>query len=73
MKNIVNYLDEYSEEHVYENSKNRRIGMKEYIKANRKASREEEIAAYGHPINHNRVWKSKKDYNRKQKHKKQWE
>lgn len=41
----------------------------EYIKANRKASREEEISKYGHPISYKRVFRSKKDYNRKFKHK----
>lgn len=43
--------------------------VEEYIKANRRASRNEEINAYGHPLSFNRVWKSKKDYSRKQKHK----
>ena len=42
---------------------------KEYIKANRRASRNEEIDAYGHSLSFNRTWKSKKDYSRKQKHK----
>lgn len=43
--------------------------VEEYIKANRRASRNEEINAYGHPLSFNRTWKSKKDYSRKQKHK----
>ena len=43
---------------------------KDYIKANRRASRNEEIDAYGHSLSFNRTWKSKKDYSRKQKHKK---
>lgn len=43
--------------------------VEEYIKANRKASRNEEINAYGHSLSFNRTWKSKKDYSRKQKHK----
>ena len=42
-----------------------RITQDYYIKANRKASREAEIAAYGHPICHKRVHKSKKIYDRK--------
>ena len=42
---------------------------KEYIKANRRASRNEEINTYGHSLSFNRTWKSKKDYSRKQKHK----
>ena len=43
--------------------------VEEYIKANRRASRNEEINAYGHSLSFNRTWKSKKDYSRKQKHK----
>ena len=45
--------------------KNLRITQDDYIKANRKASREAEIAAYGHPLCHKRVHKSKKVYDRK--------
>lgn len=41
----------------------------DYIKANRKASREEEIAAHGHPLPKHRVEISKKVYSRKKKHK----
>lgn len=37
----------------------------DYIKANRKASREAEIEMYGHPICHKRVHKSKRAYDRK--------
>lgn len=43
--------------------------VEEYIKANRRVSRNEEINAYGHSLSFNRIWKSKKDYSRKQKHK----
>ena len=43
--------------------------VEDYIKANRRASRNEEINAYGHSLSFNRTWKSKKDYSRKQKHK----
>ena len=43
--------------------------IEDYIKANRRASRNEEIDAYGHILSFNRIWKSKKDYSRKQKHK----
>ena len=43
--------------------------VEEYIKANRRASRNEEIRAYGHSLSLNRICKSKKDYSRKQKHK----
>ena len=43
--------------------------IEDYIKANRRASRNEEIDVYGHSLSFNRTWKSKKDYSRKQKHK----
>lgn len=71
MKNLINYINDYTEESLSCKHRNcGRIGTQEdYIKANRKASREEEIEAHGHPINHNRVWKNKKAYNRKPKHK----
>jgi hypothetical protein len=43
-----------------------RITQEDYIKANRKASREEEIRLYGKQIfNRHAVHKSKKKYNRK--------
>ena len=42
-----------------------KITEQDYIKANRKASREEEIKLYGKPIAHRHVThKSKKTYNR---------
>lgn len=37
----------------------------DYIKANRKGSREAEIENHGHPVSFNRVHVSKKVYNRK--------
>ena len=40
----------------------KRITQDDYIKANRKASREAEIEMYGHPICHQRVHQSKKVY-----------
>ncbi|MDH6312294.1 cyclophilin family peptidyl-prolyl cis-trans isomerase [Parabacteroides sp. PFB2-10] len=40
-------------------------GQLDYIKANRRGSREAEIENHGHPINYNRVQTSKKVYNRK--------
>lgn len=43
----------------------KRITQDDYIKANRKASREAEIEMHGHPICHKRVHESKKVYNRK--------
>ena len=38
--------------------------VEDYIKANRRASRNEEINAYGHSLSFNRTWKSKRDYSR---------
>lgn len=38
------------------------------LKAARKQSREIEIALYGKPICHSNVYKNKKKYTRKQKH-----
>lgn len=43
----------------------KRITERDYIAANRKASREEEIGRYGRPLTHSRVHKSKKAYDRK--------
>lgn len=43
--------------------------VKEYITANRACSRNEELETYGHSLSFNRIWKSKKQYSRKQKHK----
>lgn len=37
----------------------------EYIKANRKGSREAELENHGRPVSHNRIHVSKKVYNRK--------
>ena len=46
--------------------KNLQITQADYIKANRKASREEEIRLYGKQIyNRHIIHKSKKKYNRK--------
>ena len=39
--------------------------LDDYIKAARKGSREAEIEQYGHPLNHRKVFKSKKVYDRK--------
>jgi len=36
----------------------------DYIKANRRGRREAEIGLYGKPLNHTKVWKSKKAYDR---------
>lgn len=43
----------------------KKITGQDYIKASRKGSREAEIELYGHPLNHKRVYVSKKSYNRK--------
>ncbi|MFR9542474.1 MAG: hypothetical protein SNJ29_10050 [Rikenellaceae bacterium] len=45
--------------------KQRKITEQDYLKANRKASREEEIATYGKQITHRtKIQKSKKSYDR---------
>ena len=44
--------------------KNYRITEKDFIIANRRAARMEEIEAYGHPVSYRRVFKSKKVYDR---------
>lgn len=45
--------------------KSPKIGtLDEYVKANKKASREAELETFGHPLNFNRVHRSKKTYNR---------
>lgn len=41
-----------------------RITFDDFIRANRKASREEEIGKFGHPLCHQRIHKSKKVYDR---------
>lgn len=43
----------------------RRITQKDYVKANRKGSREAEIENHGRSISYNRVFQSKKVYDRK--------
>lgn len=42
-----------------------RITREDYLRANRKASREEEIIRHGHPVRIGGVHVSKKVYNRK--------
>lgn len=42
-----------------------KITERDYLKAHRRASRQEEIAAHSHPISLKRVHKSKKVYDRK--------
>ena len=43
----------------------KRITQDDYIKANRKASREAEIKEHGYPVCYKRVHESKKVYNRR--------
>ena len=70
MKNLVNYLDDYIdddfefESHLHKLDSN----TKDALKAVHKASREEEISAYGKPINYNKTFRNRKVYSRKDKH-----
>lgn len=50
-----------------------KLSNEEILKAVKKASREEEIEKYGHPISYVRIVRNKKKYNRKNKHKKNYE
>ena len=76
MKNLAAYLDEFLEEddNYFEGCKSKiscgKITERDFMKANRKASREEEISNHGKPLNHTNFFKSKKAYSRKDKHKK---
>ena len=45
--------------------KKMKFTQEDYLKANRKASREEEIEKHGRPVSFNRIHVSKKVYNRK--------
>lgn len=45
--------------------KKKKFGVVEYVKASRKGSREAELEDHGRPISYNRVFESKKVYNRK--------
>lgn len=49
--------------------KNKTDDILAILKAARKKSRDEEIAAHGKPIYHSNVYKNKKKYTRKIKHK----
>lgn len=42
-----------------------RFTLEDYLKANRKIAREEELTAHGKPVRINRIHKSKKAYDRK--------
>ena len=79
MKNLLNYLDDYFDENIEETLCNRKFKGKINVskdeanewqrKANRKASREEEIEAHGKPISYNKTFRDKTKYTRKDKHK----
>lgn len=75
MKNLAAYLDDFmdQEDNYFEHCKGKiscgKIGEKDFMKANRKVSREDEIEKHGKPINHTNYFKSKKNYTRKEKHK----
>lgn len=73
MKNLAAYLDDFIQEDDYFEGFKKSCGKittKDYMKANRKANREKEIEDFGKPLNHHKVFKSKKTYTRKDKHKK---
>ena len=44
---------------------NKRDAERDYVKANRKGSRDAEIEMYGRPLTHRKVHRSKKTYDRK--------
>ena len=69
MKNIVNYLDDYLEDDLYECSSRNIKDMKDRMKAFKKGSREEEIEAHGKPISYNKTFRDRSKYTRKNKHK----
>lgn len=75
MKNLAAYLDEFldQDENYFEHCKGKvscgKITERDFMKGNRKASREEEIEAHGKPVKFGGLHKSKKAYSRKDKHK----
>ena len=75
MKNLSAYLDNIidEEEGYFEGCKSKiscgKITERDFMKANRKASREEEISNHGKPVNYSNKFKTKKDYSRKDKYK----
>lgn len=72
MKNIVNYLENYFDEDgsICETViRSKKDINKESMKAFKKGSREDEIAAHGKPINYNHTFRDRTKYNRKNKHK----
>lgn len=75
MKNLLNYLNDYFDENIEEQLCNKKLHVSKdkanewQLKANRKASRDEEIEKYGKPLNHSRIYRDKTKYTRKSKHK----
>ncbi len=71
MKNIANYLEDYlDEDGLYESViKSKTDINKDRMKAFKRGSREEEIAAHGKPISYNHVFRDRSKYTRKEKHK----
>ena len=71
MKNIANYLEDYlDEDGLYESViKSKTDINKDRMKAFKRGSREEEIAAHGKPIFYNHVFRDRSKYTRKEKHK----
>lgn len=69
MKNIINYLNFVDEDNIYECTKRNVKDMRDYMKAYKKGSREEEIKDHGRPISYNKTFRDRSKYTRKNKHK----
>ena len=82
MKNLAIYLDNYIDKEensneYFEHCKKGKISCgkiteRDFMKGNRKASREEEIERHGKPVKFGGLHKSKKIYSRKDKYKKEF-
>mgnify|MGYP007101867409 CR=1 FL=1 len=77
MKNLSAYLDDFINQedgNYFEGCKGKiscgKIGEKDFMKANRRASRNEEIEAHGKLVKFGGLHKSKKTYTRKDKYRK---
>ena len=78
MKNLATYLDDFMENEdqgYFEHCKKSKVSCgkiteRDFMKGNRKASREEEIENHGKPVKFGGLHKSKKTYSRKDKHRK---
>lgn len=80
MKNLSAYLDDFIQEedgNYFEHCKGKiscgKIGQKDFMKANRKAAREEEIERHGKPVKFGGLHNSKKNYTRKEKYKQNYD